>query len=160
MNYGDATSLITAQSLVAADQLFNQTHDPLDHLVIVQNADGTYATQTMRNAQLMSASTIPWLTIIGVAAGAVALYLVWKNSQKTKKLDAMDYPDEDEDRTAPRLHNMSKALGHFRGQSFKGRSFKGRSGCAPRMAGAHGKRKYEFEPEIRLEGYKKRKAKR
>ncbi len=72
---------------------------------------------------------------------------MWKNYTKTKKLDVSEYPDPLEN--GPRLRMMSGALGHLGG------SQKRMAGC--RGFGKHEK-KYEFEPERRLEGFKKRKA--
>lgn len=43
-------SRINAQALVMADVLFYQTGDPADHLQLVVNSDGTYGTETLRNA--------------------------------------------------------------------------------------------------------------
>jgi len=85
--------------------------------------------------------TFPWLTVLGLAGGAVALYFVWQNYNKTRKIDGMEYPDVTED-NAPRLRGMSQTLGRFRGSS----------GC--RRLGAAPPEKYEFEPESRLEGYR------
>lgn len=79
----------------------------------------------------------PWLTIIGLGAGAVAVYLLWQHySGKKKVFDAMSYPDPKP--IGPRLKMMGASLGSFR-----------KFGDPE---------KYEFEPELRLEGYRKRKV--
>lgn len=82
----------------------------------------------------------PWLTYLGLAAGGIALYLVWSHYQ-TKSLGSIERPDEPED-FRPRLKGLSKTLGHFKGR-----------GCSRGLGAAE---KYEFEPEIRLEGFRKR----
>lgn len=111
------------------------------------------------NAMLVAGGVPPapgmsMLTWLGLGAGAVALYLLWKNYTKTKKLDAVDYPESDED-NGGRLHNMSRALGHFRGGS---KSFKGARKFGSCSNGLPSPRKYQFEPETRLEGYRKLKS--
>jgi hypothetical protein len=111
--------------------------------------------------QILTAGGVPpqgmsMLTLIGLGAGAIALYFIWKNYSKKRVLDVSEYP-EPEDNVRPRLHSMSQALGAFRGSTFKGRSPRRRSmGCSGRPRGMGDK--YEFEPEIRLEGYRRHKA--
>lgn len=96
-----------------------------------------------------------WLTIIGLAGGAVALYFIWKHYQK-EQVDEIIRPDPDEQRH--QLRGMSRALGSFR------RLGQPKSCAGPRVGrmgrlGAGPSSKYEFEPETRLEGYR-RKARR
>lgn len=90
---------------------------------------------------------LPWLTIIGVVGGAVALYFVWNHYSGRRRVGEFN-EDEPEDDTAPRLHAMSKSLGTFKSW-----------GAPKKMAGCRGGRmgKYEFEPERRLEGYRRKK---
>ncbi len=96
----------------------------------------------------------PWLTIIGIGAGAVALYFVWKNYKKTKKLDSYDYPDPDND-IRPRIKAMAHSMGRLGGAHKLG------TGCGKRRSlNGFGDDKYEFEPEVRLEGFKRKKARR
>lgn len=78
-------SLVAAQALVTAQALFMQTGDPLDRLVLVQNADGTWATQTVRNQQLLAQAgvnntmaTIGIGTAAAVLAVGVGLYFLLK----------------------------------------------------------------------------------
>lgn len=92
-----------------------------------------------------------WLTIIGLAGGAVALYFIWKHYKKDK-VSEFNRPDPFEQRH--QLRGMGKALGSFtRMGSAKS--------CGPQRMGRFGQqeKKYEFEPERRLEGYR-RKARR
>ncbi len=93
----------------------------------------------------------PWLTIIGIGAGAVAAWYLWKSYSKKKRIASFEYP-EPEDTVRPQLAGMRKSLSRL--SSFK----VGRSTCKPAL-GRSGKRlgaaeKYEFEPESRLEGHR------
>lgn len=90
---------------------------------------------------------LPWLTIIGVGAGALAVYFIWKNYSSTKKLNAMDYP-EPEESSGDRIRMMGSSLAHLKGG--------GKKLCGPKRLGGH--KKYEFEPETRLEGYRKKRS--
>lgn len=89
-----------------------------------------------------------WMTIIGLVGGAVAIYFIWKHYQ-TEQVDARDYPEPED--TRHRIRSMGKALGALRMSS--GRTQR----CGARRMGAPPER-YEFEPESRLEGYRRRKA--
>lgn len=110
-----------------------------------------------------------WFTIIGCVGGAVAVYFIWKHYRQ-EQVDAFDYPDSDSRDTRLHLRGMRGALGTLAPK---------RMGCAgPRRglgrfggpppgvrtpgggAGTRTAEKYEFEPEIRLEGYRRRKARR
>lgn len=98
-----------------------------------------------------------WLTVVGVVGGLVAIYFIWQHYQKPELVDAREYPEPYENRH--RIRSMGKALGAFKFGSA------GRSSCAgPRLSGSRkfggASSKYEFEPEIRLEGYRRRKARR
>jgi hypothetical protein len=97
------------------------------------------------------------LTIIGLLGGAVALYLIWRQYQKPKRVASMEYPEPED--YGPQLRRASKALSPLRG--FGRHSLSG--GCKSRGMGRYagtGSEKYEFEPELRLEGYRKRKGRR
>lgn len=87
-----------------------------------------------------------WLTIIGVVGGAVAVYFIWKHYQ-TDKVDSFERPDPLEQRH--QLRGMGRALGSFRRMGASSQRCPG-----PRRMGRLGK--YEFEPETRLEGYRKK----
>lgn len=90
---------------------------------------------------------IPWLPIIGVLGGLVAIYFIWSMNTSSKQVDAYEYPEPD---TKHQLRSMSKVMGRLGAP---------RAGCKPlsRM-GSH--KKYEFEPEIRLEGLRRKRARR
>jgi len=135
--------------------------------------------------QILAAGGVPpqgmsMLTLIGLGAGAIALYFIWKNySGKKRVLDVSEYPEPDDD-TRPRLHNMSQALGAFRGGSGCKKlgshsscsppcgpgklcvKVGGRPTCATKYSSSRsrGMGRYEFEPEIRLEGYRKSRSRR
>lgn len=92
----------------------------------------------------------PWMMIVGVGAGIAALYYLYQHFNGTKALGLISHPDEEE-QIGPRVRMLGKALGTLR----------------PRLASSsqcrqlgRGKRsmgdaeKYEFEPEIRLEGHR------
>lgn len=101
----------------------------------------------------------PWLTYLGLGAGAIALYFVWQNYTKTKKLGVIDRPDAEEEEIRPRLKNMGRTLGHFKGRS--GSSCRPMGRGPAKRRGLGGTEKYEFEPESRLEGFRgKRRSKR
>lgn len=122
---------------------------------------GPNATEYKAALEAQGVKTGPnWLTIIGFVGGAAAIYFIWKHYQ-TEKIDARDYPDPSEQRH--QLRGISKALGALR---LNGGS---RSSCASpsRMGRAKlgsfpykRQSSYEFEPETRLEGYRRRKARR
>ncbi len=87
----------------------------------------------------------PWLTILGIGAGAIAAWYFWKEYTKKKRIASFEYPEPQDD-VRPRLKGLSKSLGSFRA-------------AAPCRQLGRGKRrlggleeKYEFEPESRLEG--------
>lgn len=96
-----------------------------------------------------------WMTIIGIVGGAVAIYFIWKHYQEEKVVDSRDYPEPQD--TRHRIRNMGRALGALRMSTGRGRL----AGCSgPKRMGRFGAREeYEFEPERRLEGYR-RKARR
>jgi len=150
----------------------------------MQNTEPARLKELFATVGVAMPSTIPWMTIIGVSAGAVAIWYLWKQSQKKKPLDAFEYPEPEGD-NAPRLRGMSRALSHFKGSSgcSKRMGSHSHSSCNPacgpgklcvkvggrptcatkypkRASGMGGLKKYEFEPEIRLEGYGKRRSRR
>lgn len=90
----------------------------------------------------------PWLTMIGLGAGAVAIYLVWSHYTKTKKLGEIDRPEPSID-VRHRLRGYSKSLSRLKPAPM-GR----RMGGCKRLGRGLGDADYEFEPEIRLEGYR------
>lgn len=116
------------------------------------NAWAQYQQQNPAGAQQLLQQNAPaqqlqWLTILGVLGGAVALYFVWQHYAGGKRQVGEFNEDEPgDDDTSPRLHAMSKTLGAFR--SFG--APKKKAGCRGRMG------KYEFEPERRLEGYRRK----
>ncbi len=90
-----------------------------------------------------------WLHIIGLVGGAVAIYFIWRHYQNKPVIDARDYPDPVSNRH--QLRSMSRALGTLRGAPRLGNA----RGCASPRLGRPPK-DYEFEPEIRLEGYRRK----
>ena len=78
---------------------------------------------------------VPWLTILGLGAAAVAAYYLWKQYDQTERLESFERPEP-----GPRIRELGRALGAFRGRR-------------PRGLGRPPKSKYEFEPEVRLEGF-------
>lgn len=97
---------------------------------------------------------IPWLVILGVGGGLVAMYVIWSmNSSKGKQVDAYEYPEPD---TKHQLRAMSKSMRPLSGMG------RARLGCKPlgRLGAASTHKKYEFEPEIRLEGLRRKRARR
>jgi hypothetical protein len=94
-----------------------------------------------------------WLTILGLVGGGIALYLIWSNSQKPRQVSAHEYPEPED--VGPRIRRMGKAMGSLRGGShFRGQRALGRhTGQGPSI-------KYEFEPELRLDGYRRKRSAR
>ncbi len=88
----------------------------------------------------------PWLTILGLGAGAVAAWYLWKQYSKKKSVASFEYPEPDDNRR--RLKGMGKALGSFK------TSFGAPASC--RQLGRGKRLGYEFEPESRLEGFRRR----
>lgn len=87
-----------------------------------------------------------WLSVLGLVGGALALYFIWKHYQSPKQVSSHEYPEPQDVR--PRIRGLGRALGAFgRGKSF-GRKY----GNTPSS-------KYEFEPEGRLEGLRRRSRK-
>jgi hypothetical protein len=132
----------------------------------VMSAWATYQQQNPAAAQALAQQVSPPsmspLMILGLAGGAVALYLIWRHYQKPKQIDAYDYPESEDPKH--NLRRMTKTMSHLRvgglGRSSSSSSSRMAS-CRPRGMGRFGDKsdKYEFEPERRLEGYK-RKAQR
>jgi hypothetical protein len=100
-----------------------------------------------------------WLTIIGVAGGAVALYFIWRHYNHTEQIDAREYPDPQH-----QMRGIRGALGTLRMGGQRGCGSRmgrlGASQSAPRAFPYRRQVKYEFEPEVRLEGYRRRKARK
>lgn len=129
-------------------QLLLKARDAVDRLSTIANQVGE---SSLANALKMRSQAItsqmqaagvgtPWLTIMGVTAGVIAAYYLWKHFNKPKAMGTIEYPDDD---VAPRVRQMGKVLGAFRGRA-------SRSSC--RKPKALGSAEYEFEPEQRLEG--------
>lgn len=90
-----------------------------------------------------------WLHIIGLVGGAAAIYFIWRHYQKRPLVDGREYPDPVANRH--QLRSLRGALGALRGAPRLGSS----RGCAsPRLGRAP--KEYEFEPEIRLEGFRRK----
>lgn len=113
--------------------------------------------QTNPAALQQMAGGMSWLTIIGLGAGAFAVYLVWSHYSKTKKLGEVEQPEPD---SRHQLRGFTKSLARFKGRP---------AGCRPLGRGGRGlgrarglgdTEKYEFEPEIRLEGLRRGKRSR
>ncbi len=138
-------------------QMLSQVRSAVSKLSNVATAVGD---STLANALKMRVQGIttqmkaagvgtPWLTILGLGAGAAALYYLWRHFSKTS-LGSIERPD-DEPQIGPRVRmmGMTKSLGAFRSappcrQLGRGKRL-GRMGAAE---------KYEFEPEVRLEGHR------
>jgi len=139
----------------------------------IANAVSSAASQLMSAAQAVSESSIAqslstqlndfrarlsaaglggmsWLTILGLGAGAVALYFIWQHYQKSKRLSSHEYPDPPA-MNGQQFRRMGKAL-NLRGL---GAGTKSMGNC---RRGFGDNEKYEFEPEVRLEGYRRRKG--
>lgn len=100
------------------------------------------------SAQMKAAGLgTPWLTILGLGAGAVAAYFLWKQYSKKRRIASFVRPDNDASDTSDRVRMMGRSLGAFRAKA-PCRQL-GRGKRLGRMGAAE---KYEFEPEIRLEG--------
>ncbi len=93
----------------------------------------------------------PWLTILGIGAGAIAAWYFWKEYTKKTKIASFEEPEsEPRDDIRPRLKGMGRALGSFRAAPPCRQLGRGK-----RTLGGFGKAgKYEFEPETRLEGFR------
>ncbi len=97
----------------------------------------------------MMAPGLPWLTILGLGAGALAIYLVWSH-YRTNKLGEIERPEPPDARH--QLRGFSKSLGKFA----SGPSSRSLAACRARTKRRRslGDADYEFEPEIRLEGHR------
>ncbi len=93
---------------------------------------------------------VPWLTVLGIGAGAIAAWYVWKSYSKKTKVASFEYPDSEASDRRPQLRGLSKALGSFKvgGKTSQCRPM----GKGKRLGRLGAAEKYEFEPEIRLEG--------
>lgn len=140
-------------------QLLSAARAAVDKLSGIAGAigDSTLANALKMRIQSMSAkmqeagiSTTPWLTILGIGAGAAAVYFLWRHFRKKKALASFEYPDPVDD-VGPKVRQMGRSLGAFRGASgCKPQARKGRR--LGRLGDAEGK--YQFEPESSLEGYR------
>lgn len=97
----------------------------------------------LQRARGAGAGAFPWLLVLGIGGAAVAAFIAWKMYRRRRMVAAYEAPEDDD--TRPRLRNMSKVLGSFRGRP---------SGCRSRPRMGAPPEKYEFEPEVRLEGHR------
>ncbi len=118
-------------------------------LVQAANTIGDSATAQSLTARLQALPGTNWLTILGLAAGALAIYMLWQNYGKTKKLGEIIRSEPEDIR--PRLRSMGKSLGSL------GRLSKYRFEPESRLEG-HRLGKYRFEPESKFEGHRSRRA--
>lgn len=107
-------------------------------------------TAHLEGAKAAGIGAFPWLWVLGIGAVAIGGYYLWKSQKKTQ-VTSFESPDELPDTRRPQLMGMSKSLSRF--ASFKGRSSSSCRGPKRRALGAA--EKYEFEPELRLEGMKR-----
>ncbi len=136
-------------------QMLTQARDAVSRLSdVAQRIGDTALAEALKmrvstiSAQMQAAGIgIPWLTILGIGAGAVAAYYLWRHFKKKKALAVFESPEEPDVR--PRVRQMGRSLGAFR--KFGGSSCKPQLGRSGRRLG--GTEKYEFEPEVRLEGH-------
>lgn len=131
----------------------------------VQTAWAQYQTSNPSGAATISqqiglSQPFPWLVVLGIAGGALAVYLIWASSRR-KKIDGFEYPDPAVEDAGARLRGMSRALEplHSMG-SYRPRKKSCRKPAMGRLGAGTTKHddKYEFEPEARLDGYRKRRA--
>lgn len=108
---------------------------------------GPSAAQYKQTLQASGIATGPnWLMLLGLGAGAVALYFVWKHYQD-EETHVIERP---EPLGQHQVRGITRALGALR---MGGSS----AGCRPSRMGRFGSsERYEFEPERRLEGYRRR----
>lgn len=117
-----------------------------------QAAAAANSLQQTNPALLQQMAGTSWLTIIGLGAGALAVYLVWSHYSKTKKLGEVEQPEPD---SRHQLRGFNKSLSRFRGSSAGSCRALGRGGRGLGRARGLGDGEYEFEPEIRLEGMRR-----
>lgn len=129
-------------------QIVSTAKAAADQLVGVANQVGETGLAQDLKARASKLSSVSWLTIIGLAAGAFAIYYLWFRNKKAKALAVFEAPDPVDER--PRLQGMSRALGSFKSLG----STRKLGGCRPAL-GSGGK-KYQFEPESSLEGYRRK----
>jgi len=137
-------------------QILSQARDVAKRLSDIAQLIGE---STLANALLMRVQSInaqmkaagvgtSWLTILGLGAGAAAVYYLWRHFRKKKALAVFEAPEPDLMR--PRINGLKKSLGRLR-------SYGAPAPC--RQLGRTKRRlgdgeKYEFEPESRLEGHR------
>jgi len=143
-----AQELPIVKSILVANKVIEATASDGDvaaaHAAMLS---GPNATEYKAQLEAGGVSVGPsWSTILLVVGAAVAGYLIWKNYQSPKQVSSAEYPDPD------RLRGMGKALGALGGRRSMGRL----GSCRPRGMGQPPSTKYEFEPESRLEGYRRR----
>jgi hypothetical protein len=108
-------------------------------------------TAHLESAKAAGVGAFPWVWVLGLVAAAAGGYYLWKSQKKTQ-IANFEAPESVD--TRPQLMGMRKSLSRFASHRSSGcrgpkrRALGGGEGRA-RMGGAE---KYEFEPEIRLEG--------
>lgn len=137
---------LTAVGLLQA----NSTDQQVQNAFLQYNATNPSGAATLWS-QAGLPGAIPWLPIIGGIVGVIAIYFIWSQNRGATQVDAYEYPEQHDNKH--RLMSMSKSLRPMGGRSMKGCKPLGRLGAA-----AH--KKYEFEPEIRLEGLHRKRARR
>lgn len=102
--------------------------------------------QSFQDAAKAAGVGTNWMIVLGVGAGLVAAYFLYQHYTRTQALGTIDRPEIDD---RPMIEGMGKALSRFQrlAPSPHRRPQRRLGGTTP---------KYEFEPEIRLEGYKRR----
>ncbi len=124
----------------------------LNSLISVANKVGDTGVAQTLSAKMQAAGLgTNWFVILGLGAGAVALYFLWQHYYGRKSIMTLDRADPEPKRDLrPQIRGMHKALG-----SFSALAPSRRLGSGPRRFGA-ATDKYEFEPEIRLEGMRRK----
>ena len=123
----------------------------LNSLVSVAGKIGDTSMVQTLNAKMSAAGLgTNWFVILGLGAGAIAAYFLWQHYGR-KAIATFSRPDPAPRDLRPQLRGMHKALGGF-SSAFGGR----RLGSGPKRRSMGGAEKYEFEPEIRLEGMRRK----
>ncbi len=135
---------MSARTETSVPGILSDVKDAAQRLSVVAGQMGDSSTSSTLSGQTQSLSQqmtadgvggIPWLTVLGVGAGVVALYFVWKHYSGKKQIASFEY-DEPEAKKP-----MFQGLGRHRLSSM--------GSCkSPKR-----KRLSSFEPESRLEGH-------
>lgn len=140
------------RSVLAAPQTPDMVKAAYDQLIrLATRLKDSDAASQLREKLKASGLGTNWLTILGLGAGAVAAYFLYQHYFGDRKVFSIHRPEPEDPR--PRLKGMSRALGSFQRLGSR------RLGAGPRrMNGVT--EKYEFEPEIRLEGLRNKRQSR